>query len=84
MIFLENLLHENNPNKWFAGNSMSVADLAIWRLLGWIISGKLDQVPTTLLETFFIALVITVFLSFKIKPIFYIYKLYHLVSRSRM
>ena len=31
---------------------MSVADLAIWRLLGWIISGKLDHVPTTLLNTF--------------------------------
>ena len=31
---------------------MSVADLAIWRLLGWIISGKLEHVPTTLLDTF--------------------------------
>jgi glutathione S-transferase len=50
--FLENLLHENKPNKWFAGNSMSVADLAIWRLLGWIISGKIEHVPTTILEPF--------------------------------
>ena len=31
---------------------MSVADLAIWRLLGWIISGKLAYIPTTLLDTF--------------------------------
>ena len=31
---------------------MSVADIAIWRLLGWIISGKLEHVPTTLLEVF--------------------------------
>ena len=31
---------------------MSVADLAIWRLLGWIISGKLEHIPTTILESF--------------------------------
>jgi glutathione S-transferase len=36
----------------FVGDKMSVADLAIWRLLGWIISGKLEHVPTTLLDTF--------------------------------
>ena len=50
--FLENLLQENKTSEWFAGDTMSVADLAIWRLLGWIISGKLDQVPTTILESF--------------------------------
>ena len=38
--------------KWFAGDKMSIADLAIWRLLGWIISGKLEHVPTTLLDAF--------------------------------
>ena len=50
--FLENLLQENKSSKWFAGDKMSVADLAIWRLIGWIISGKLDYVPTTLLNSF--------------------------------
>ena len=50
--FLENLLEENKSSKWFAGNKMSVADLAIWRLLGWIISGKLDHIPKTILELF--------------------------------
>ena len=50
--FLEKILQENTLSEWFAGDKMSIADLAIWRLLGWIISGKLDQVPTTLLETF--------------------------------
>ena len=50
--FLENLLTENKSSEWFVGDKMSVADLAIWRLLGWIISGKLEHVPTTLLDTF--------------------------------
>ena len=50
--FLENLLKENKSSEWFVGDKMSVADLAIWRLLGWIISGKLEHVPTTLLDTF--------------------------------
>ena len=50
--FLENLLKENKSSEWFAGDIMSIADLAIWRLLGWIISGKLEHVPTTLLDTF--------------------------------
>ncbi len=50
--FLENLLQENKSSEWFAGDTMSVADLAIWRLLGWIISGKLDQVPTTIVDLF--------------------------------
>ena len=50
--FLENLLKENKSSKWFAGDKMSIADLAIWRLLGWLISGKLENVPITLLDTF--------------------------------
>ena len=50
--YLENILQENKYSEWFAGNKMSVADLAIWRLLGWIISGKLDHIPTTILISF--------------------------------
>ena len=50
--YLENILQENKYSEWFAGNKMSVADLAIWRLLGWIISGKLDHIPTTILKLF--------------------------------
>ena len=50
--FLEDLLQEKKISEWFAGDKMSVADLAIWRLLGWIISGKLEHVPITLLDTF--------------------------------
>jgi len=52
LSFLEKILKNNNPSQCFAGDTMSIADLAIWRLLGWIISGKLDHVPTTILESF--------------------------------
>ncbi len=50
--YLETILQKNTLSEWFAGEKMSIGDLAIWRLLGWIISGKLEYVPTTLLNTF--------------------------------
>ena len=31
---------------------MTIADLAVWRLLGWLKSGLLDGVPTNILESF--------------------------------
>jgi len=33
-------------------NSISVADLAVWRLCGWISGGVIDDIPTNLLEGF--------------------------------
>ena len=33
--FLEKILEDNNKN-FFVGNSLSIADLAAWRLCGWI------------------------------------------------
>ena len=50
--FLENLLIENNQSDWFVGNSMTIADLAIWRLLGWLTSGLLDGVPKSVLDPY--------------------------------
>ena len=50
--FLENLLIENNESDWFVGNSMTIADLAIWRLLGWLTSDLLDGVPTSVLDPY--------------------------------
>ena len=50
--FLENLLIENNDSEWFVGNSMTIADLAIWRLLGWLTSGLLDGVPKSVLDPY--------------------------------
>ena len=50
--FLENLLKKNNESCFFVGNKISIADLAIWRLLGWLSSGLLDGVPTNILEPY--------------------------------
>ena len=50
--FLENLLIENNESDWFVGNSMTIADLSIWGLLGWLTSGLLDGVPTSVLDPY--------------------------------
>ena len=50
--FLENLLKKNNESYFFVGNKISIADLAIWRLLGWLSSGLLDGVPTNILEPY--------------------------------
>ena len=50
--FLENLLKKNNESYFFVGNNISIADLAIWRLLGWLSSGLLDGVPTNILEPY--------------------------------
>jgi glutathione S-transferase len=38
------------PGPYCVGEQLSVADLAIWRMLDWLTSGLLDGVPTTLLE----------------------------------
>ena len=46
--FLENILNKNNESYFFVGNKISIADLAIWRLLGWLSSGLLDGVPTNI------------------------------------
>ena len=37
-------------NGYLVGNSLTIADLAIWRLLGWFRSGLLDGIPATLVE----------------------------------
>ena len=50
--FLENLLEKNNESNFFVGKKISIADLAIWRLLGWLTSGLLDGVPTDILEPY--------------------------------
>ena len=50
--FLENLLLENKDSNFFVGNKISIADLAIWRLLGWLSSGLLDGVPGNILEPY--------------------------------
>ena len=50
--FLENLLEKNKESNFFVGKKISIADLAIWRLLGWLTSGLLDGVPMNILEPY--------------------------------
>ena len=48
--YLENLLLEDDST-WFV-EKMTIADIAIWRLLGWLTSGIIDGVPTSVVDDF--------------------------------
>ena len=50
--FLENLLKQNTKSIYFVDSDLTIADLAIWRLLGWLKSGMLDGVPTNILDEY--------------------------------
>ena len=49
--YLENLLSDENA-EWFVENKMTIADIAIWRLVGWLTSGIIDGIPTTIVNDF--------------------------------
>ena len=48
--FLEDLLKEENI--WFSNNKMTIADIAIWRLMGWLKSGVIDDIPQDITDNF--------------------------------
>ena len=50
--YLEQLLKSNRSNGFFVGDKITVADIAVWRLLGWITSGLLDGIPTNVYKNF--------------------------------
>jgi len=49
--FLEEILKSNNSG-WFVGYEMTIADIAVWSLLGWIAQGVLDDIPKDLAKPF--------------------------------
>ena len=49
--YLEYILNAKNSH-WFVGDKMSIADIAVWGLLGWIASGVLDDIPPEILNPF--------------------------------
>jgi glutathione S-transferase len=49
--FLEEQL-DRNTGDWFVGDSLTIADIAMWRLFGWLTSGTIDHLPTDLLAPF--------------------------------
>ena len=50
--FMETLLEDNGKTGYFVNDSLTVADLAAWRLCGWISSGIIDGIPETILDTY--------------------------------
>ena len=50
--YLEQILNENKNAIWFVDNKLSIADIAIWRLLGWLKSGMLDGIPTNICDAY--------------------------------
>ena len=48
--WLDFLEKRMGPDDYLVGNSLTVADLAIWRLLGWLTGGVLDGIPNDLLK----------------------------------
>ena len=48
--YLENLLSEDEST-WFV-EKMTIADIAMWRLLGWLSSGIIDGIPTSVVDDF--------------------------------
>jgi len=49
--YLEDILNQEN-SKWFVLNKMTIADIAIWRLLGWLTSGMLNGIPKTVVDDY--------------------------------
>lgn len=50
LAMLERCIPEGSD--WIIGPQITIADVAIWRLLGWFTSGILDGLPTDLLKNF--------------------------------
>ena len=42
----------NTESGWVVGPQLGLADLAIWRMMGWLSSGIVDGIPATLLSAF--------------------------------
>ena len=52
LSFMETLLEDNGKTGYFVNDSLTVADLAAWRLCGWISGGIIDGIPETILDAF--------------------------------
>ena len=50
LCILEGNISESDP--WVTGSEISIADIAIWRTMGWMVSGTVDGFPKNLLEEF--------------------------------
>ena len=48
---LEERMKRWGHSGWAAGERMTIADLAIWRVIGWLTGGLLDGIPSNLLAS---------------------------------
>lgn len=53
---VETILQQNGSNGFCAGNSLTVADLALWRAVGWLSGGVLDGIAGDYIMKWFPAL----------------------------
>jgi len=49
---IEKIMTDNGSTGFYVGNSMTIADLAMWRLLGWVTGGALDGLPKEVLDPY--------------------------------
>ena len=49
---LEEMMKANGSTGFYVGSAMTIADIAMWRLLGWIKGGVLDGIPTDILDAY--------------------------------
>jgi len=49
--YLQDILSANSSD-WFVGDNMTIADLAVWSLLGWIASGVIDDISAEVVQPF--------------------------------
>merc|ERR1712241_1166841 len=49
---LEKILTQNGSTGFYVGDKMTIADLAVWRLMGWINGGVLDGIPKEILDPY--------------------------------
>ena len=49
---LERLLSENGSTGFYVGNTMTIADIGMWRMLGWFKGGALDGISTDILDKY--------------------------------
>ena len=50
---LEKICAENGGSGYAVGSTMTVADIAIWRLVGWLSCGVIDGIPATYVSSTF-------------------------------
>merc|ERR1712156_298237 len=49
---LEKILKDNGSTGFFVGKTMTIADIAMWRLLGWFKGGALDGIPKEVFDAY--------------------------------